>query len=385
MSLTPAELNAALDKSCSMTSQKGGVAKTTTTAQYAKFLANIGMRVLIVDADTNRSMTVLTGTGPTVENPVSIADLIKYPTEPSIISRAAHLATEPWQPDTTRPWKLGGALVPGGSVHVVPSPGAALQEIADEKPAAAHLRLWKGLHESGLSADYDVVLIDCPPSVGSTTELAILASGWAIFPAHPELLGTVGFADGVRAVQHFAEAWRHPLAVAGVVVTKVNRTTEHRVGIEGTVQFVSGTWPDSGFDAEDPRDAFASGVWAPVINEAAFVAAANGRGESVADALPSMFTAAGEPKINTESQLRLVSAYMRHALNLLALLAPERYEETIEKLEKEQLPDVMREVLFESPLKFTVEADDEDDHVPAADAGGDEGAAVAVAVAEGVQ
>lgn len=287
MNLTQAELNAALDKSCSMTSQKGGVAKTTTTAQYAKFLANVGMKVLVVDADTNRSMTVLTGTGPTAENPVSIADLIKYPTEPSIIARAAHLATEPWQPDTTRSWKLGGgALVPGGSVHVVPSPGAPLQQIADEKPAAAHLRLWKGLHESGLSADYDIVLIDCPPSVGSTTELAILASGWAIFPAHPELLGTVGFADGVRAVQHFAEAWRHPLAVAGVVVTKVNRTTEHRVGVEGTVQFVSGTWPDSGFEADDPRDAFASGVWAPAINEAAFVAAANGRGESVADALP---------------------------------------------------------------------------------------------------
>src|SRR5690606_30110517 len=188
-------------------------------------------------------------------------------------------------------------------------------------------------------------------------------SGWAIFPAHPELLGTVGFADGVRAVQHFAEAWRHPLAVAGVVVTKVNRTTEHRIGVECTVQFVNGTWPDSGFDADDPRDAFASGVWAPAVNEAAFVAAANGRGESVADALPSMFTAAGELKINTYSQLRLVSAYMRHALNLLALLAPERYEDTIEKLQNEQLPQVMREVLFESPLKFTVEPD-EDDHVP---------------------
>ncbi len=69
MNLTQAELNAALDKSCSMTSQKGGVAKTTTTAQYAKFLANVGMKVLVVDADTNRSMTVLTGTGPTAENP----------------------------------------------------------------------------------------------------------------------------------------------------------------------------------------------------------------------------------------------------------------------------------------------------------------------------
>ncbi len=127
------------------------------------------------------------------------------------------------------------------------------------------------------------------------------------------------------------------------------------------------------------------GVWAPAINEAAFVAAANGRGESVADALPRCSPQRGEPKINTDSQLRLVSAYMRHALNLLALLAPERYEDTIEKLQKEQLPDVMREVLFENPLKFTVEPDDEDDHVPAADAGGDKGAAVAVAAAEGVQ
>lgn len=356
MTLTQDELNAALDKSCSMTSQKGGVAKTTTTAQYGAALANLGMKVLFVDADTNRSMTVLTGTDPTAENPVSIADLIKYPNEPSIIAGAAHIATDPWQPDTTRPWQLGGALVPGGSVHVVPSPGAPLQEIADEKPAAAHLRLWKGIHESGLSANYDVVLIDCPPSVGSTTELAILASGWAIFPAHPELLGTVGFADGVRAVKHFAEAWRHPLAVAGVVFTKVNRTTEHRIGIEGTVEFVGETWPESGFDDDDPRDAFASGVWAPPITEAAFVAAANGRGEPVFSALPSMFTAAGELKVSADSQVRLVSAYVRHSLNLLGLLAPERYEETLEKLQQEQMPSAMREVLFESPLKFMSEA-----------------------------
>lgn len=54
-----------------------------------------------------------------------------------------------------------------------------------------------------------------------------------------------------------------PRAVAGVVFTKVNRTTEHRDGIEGTVDFVTQTWPESGFDADGPRDAFASGVWCP--------------------------------------------------------------------------------------------------------------------------
>lgn len=93
---------------------------------------------------------------------------------------------------------------------------------------------------------YDVVLIDCPPPAGSTTELGILSAGWVISPAHPEPLGAAGFADGVWAVQQFAEAWQHPSAVAGVVLTKVNRTTEHRDGFEGTVDFVTQAWPRVG-------------------------------------------------------------------------------------------------------------------------------------------
>lgn len=357
MTLTREEASAALDKTCAMTSQKGGVTKTTTTAQYAAFLASLGLKVLVVDADPSRGMTMLTGTSPTAENPYSIADLIKHNTDADICARCVHQAAPAWQPDSTRPWRAGGALVEGGGIWVIPSTGSALKEITDEKPAAAHLRMWKGLHESGVSADFDAVLIDCPPSSGSTTELAILSSGWTIFPAHPEMLGTVGFADGVRAVQAFAEAWRHPLAVAGVVLTKVNRTNEHKVGQTETIGWVSGIWPDSGFPDDDPRAAFASGVWTPAITEAAFVPAANGRGESVASALPSLYTAVGDPKVGSENQFRLVSAYMRHALNLLALLAPTRYEDTIAQLQKEEMPSVMREVLFESPLKFVPEAE----------------------------
>lgn len=189
------------------------------------------------------------------------------------------------------------------------------------------------------------------------TELAILASGWTIFPAHPEMLGTVGFADGVNAVQNFAEAWRHPLGVAGVVLTKVNRTNEHRIGAGETIGWVEQQWPDSGFEAGDPRAEFASAVWAPPIPEAAFVPAANARGESVLAGLPQLYTAAGEPKFSADRQLRLISGYMRHALNLLTLLAPGRYEDTTATLRDTEMPEQMREILFEDPLRLAPAAE----------------------------
>lgn len=349
MTLSRADEAAALDKTCAMTSQKGGVAKTTTTAQYAAILANCGLAVLVVDADTSRGMTTLTGTTPTGDAPYSIADLIKGDTD---AADCVHTAAAAWQPDTGRPWSHGGALTDSGRIDVVPSPGRALQAMADEKPPAAHLRLLKGLHETGLSAEYDAVLIDCPPSSGAMTELAILAAGWTIFPAHPEMLGTVGFADGVNAVQNFAEAWRHSLGVAGVVLTKVNRTNEHRIGSTETIGWVGQQWPDSGFDDGDPRAEFASAVWAPPIPEAAFVPAANARGESVLSGLPQMYTAAGEAKFSADRQLRLVSGYMRHTLNLLALLVPGRYEDTIAALRDTEIPDQMRQILFDDPLRL---------------------------------
>lgn len=343
--------DAAFDKTAATLSQKGGVAKTTTTANIGSNCARFGYRVLLVDMDPGRGLTALTGTDVRDDQP-SVVGLIRGTIDPHACVQAASPA---WQPDPAREWQRGGALRPGGRLDVLPSPGNLLQAVGDENPNAAHLRLYKGLHESGLSADYDMVLIDCQPSPGHCTQMAILATGWVLFPVNPELLSTRGFADGVSTVEKFATDWRHEIATAGVIVTMVNRTNEHEAGINDIIGWVDQHWRDSGFPADDFRAKFASGVWTPVNAVSALVSAANGRGEPASSALPSLFTAAGGTKMGSRSQLRVAASYARHALNIVGLLAPATYGQLIADLQKATMPDVFRAILFDPDLKFTSE------------------------------
>lgn len=351
MALSRDEQDVAFDKTLASLSQKGGVAKTTTTANLASGCARFGFRVLGVDMDPGRGLTALTGTDVRYDEP-SVASLIRGNIDPRACVRPA---TQGWQPDTTVDWQRGGALRPGGRLDILPSPGNLLQQVGDENPNAAHLRLFKGLHESGLSADYDMVLIDCQPSPGHCTQMAILATGWVLFPVNPELLSTRGFADGVATVEQFATDWRHEIATAGVIITMANRTNEHEIGINDVIGWVDQHWPDSGFSQKDFRNKFASGVWTPVNSVSALVSAANGRGEPASSALSSLFTVSGQTKMGSRSQLRVAASYARHALNVVGLLAPESYGEVITQLHAEDMPDSFTSILFDPELRFTSE------------------------------
>lgn len=185
----------------SVINYKGGVGKTTVTANLAAELAFRGNRVLLIDVDPQASLTFSfvtpehwqenLATDLTIKNwftithsapPLPFGDLI---TTPEIVNRrigsgrgrldliASHL--ELINVDLELATLLGGASLRQAKLNFLKT----------------HRRLVEGLNQ--LSEDqYSIVLIDCPPNFNIVTKNAIIASDYVLIPAKPDYLSTLG-------------------------------------------------------------------------------------------------------------------------------------------------------------------------------------------------
>ena len=148
--------------------QKGGVGKTTTTVNLAAGLAKLGQRVLLVDLDPQGNATM--GSGIDKRNvALSVYDVLL---ESASITEAAVLAD-----------KCG--------YHVL----SANRELAGAEVELVQLehrdqRLKNAL--SAVDADYDFVLIDCPPVMGVLMVNAIAACDRILIPVQTEFLALKG-------------------------------------------------------------------------------------------------------------------------------------------------------------------------------------------------
>ncbi|MEO1986470.1 MAG: plasmid partitioning protein RepA [Martelella sp.] len=178
---------------------KGGSGKTTTTAHLAQYLALTGHRVLAIDLDPQASLTALHGIQPELDNSPSLFEALRYDDEIKPISAII------------RPTNFPG-------LDIVPA-NLELQEYEYETPLAAtdrssqegrlfFTRLTKALKE--VEANYDVVVIDCPPQLGYLTLTALTASTSVLITVHPQMLDILsmsqfllmlgGILDSIRGV-----------------------------------------------------------------------------------------------------------------------------------------------------------------------------------------
>lgn len=204
----------------SVFNHKGGVGKTTMTANLAAELARRGKRVLVVDADPQASLT-MTFVWPElwrthmVEPRRTIAELL--------MGEVPHAA------------KVGDVLItPEGVAEALESVGArgtldlvasntALREadleFADllsattnrqkaQKHASVFLRLARALE----GTDHDVVLIDCPPAFSVITRMALVASRHVLVPTRPDYLSTSGVEGMLSGVTAAVESFNSTVA-----------------------------------------------------------------------------------------------------------------------------------------------------------------------------
>ena len=205
----------------SMCNQKGGVGKTTTTINLGASLAEYGRRVLLVDFDPQGSLSVGLGLNPH-EMDLTVYNLLM-------------------QSDVA----LDEVVVPSGvpGMDLLPS---------NIDLAAAEVQL---VHEVGREqtlqrvlapalAAYDVILIDCQPSLGLLTVNALTASDGVIVPLECEYFALRGVALLKTTIDKVKERLNPRLQIDGVLGTMFDGRTLHgREVMERLVQ----AWGDTVF------------------------------------------------------------------------------------------------------------------------------------------
>ena len=162
--------------------QKGGVGKTTTTINLGAALTEQGLRVLLVDFDPQGAASVGLGINPH-ELETTVYDLLM---DPDV--HAAELVTE--------------TPVPG--LHLLPAnidlSAAELQLVTEVGRESALDRALQPVQHQ-----YDIVLIDCQPSLGLLTVNALCAADSVLIPLESEYFAMRGVAllmDTVKKVRH---------------------------------------------------------------------------------------------------------------------------------------------------------------------------------------
>lgn len=164
---------------------KGGSGKTTSAAHLAQRLALTGYRVLAIDLDPQASMTALHGVQPEFDliDGGTLYDAIRYDSPVPI----REVIRKTYIPDLD--------LIPGN---------LELMEFEHETPRALSqgnaglffFRVRDALQQ--VDADYDVVVIDCPPQLGFLTMSALSAATGVLVTIHPEMLDVMSMSQFLR-------------------------------------------------------------------------------------------------------------------------------------------------------------------------------------------
>jgi chromosome partitioning protein len=183
--------------------QKGGVGKTTTTISLAAALAGYGRKVLVVDFDPQGALSAGLGV-PTHDIP-TIYDLLLDP------KRDAHDVITATQVENLDLMPANIDLS-AAEVHLV-------NEVARETILSRVLRQ--------VSREYDVILVDCQPSLGLLTVNALTASHGVLIPLECEFFALRGVALLIETIDKVRDRLNPDIKLDGVLATMYDPRTLH--------------------------------------------------------------------------------------------------------------------------------------------------------------
>ena len=182
-------------KVIAIANQKGGVAKTTTTHNLGVALAAKGKRVLLIDLDSQASLTISVGLEP-LEVKRTIVDVLRKDGVPvgeciERISDRLHIVTS--------------------IIDLAPMEMELLSRASREKILDRALRPVQG--------EYDFILVDCPPQLSILTINALSCADGVIIPVKTDYLAYRGLTQLQDSIREIQELINPELKVLGVIAT----------------------------------------------------------------------------------------------------------------------------------------------------------------------
>ncbi|MCW3027030.1 MAG: Cobyrinic acid ac-diamide synthase [Solirubrobacterales bacterium] len=185
-----------MSQTIAVLSQKGGTGKTTTVRTLADALRRSGVRTLAVDLDPQGNLSDYFDLPPDVE-----------PTIADVLSGRASAADA-----------VHEELIPANL-------SLAEAELMLGGKMGRELTLRRVL--SALPEEYEVILIDCPPSLGLLTINALVAADWALITAEAQYFALQGVEQAMEVVELARDSLNPKLTLLGVLLNLADMRTVH--------------------------------------------------------------------------------------------------------------------------------------------------------------